>query len=99
MYYTGIRVSEGGYRQNVRDEVPRQETYKNEAGRDFGAQRKDYALARQHRGEWLMTSYLRFGGTSDHDPTSDVDKLIVFYLLPCLITLLLRERERDSTCI
>lgn len=30
----GVRMSEGGYRQDVRDEVPRQETHQDEAGRD-----------------------------------------------------------------
>lgn len=48
-------MSEGGYGENVRDEVSRQEAYKNEAGGDARAEREDYALASQHWGEWFIT--------------------------------------------
>lgn len=45
----GLRVPEGGHRENVRDEVPRQEANKNEARRNFSAQRKDNAFGSQYR--------------------------------------------------
>lgn len=50
--FLGIRVSEGGHRQNVRDEVSRQEAHQDEARRDPCSQRADYALSSQYRGEY-----------------------------------------------
>lgn len=42
-------MPEGGHGENVRDEVPRQEANKNEARRNFSAQRKDNAFGSQYR--------------------------------------------------
>jgi hypothetical protein len=47
-------VPEGGYRQNVCDEVPRQETHQDEARRDARTQRADYALSSQYRGKYVF---------------------------------------------
>lgn len=44
-------MSEGGYGQDVRDEMPRQETHQDETGGDSCAQRTDYALTSQYWGE------------------------------------------------
>lgn len=48
-------MSEGGYGQNVRDEMPRQEAYKNEARGDSRPQREDYALSSQYWGKYFIT--------------------------------------------
>lgn len=48
-------MSEGGYGQNVRDEVPRQEAYKNETRGDSRPQREDYALSSQYWGKYFIT--------------------------------------------
>ncbi|VVC89223.1 unnamed protein product [Leptidea sinapis] len=40
----GVRMSESGHGQDVRDEVSRQEADQDEAGRNTGAQREDHAV-------------------------------------------------------
>lgn len=50
-------MSEGRHGQNVRDEVPRQEAYKDETGGNFGAQREDNALSSQYWSKPYLTMY------------------------------------------
>lgn len=77
-------MSKSRHRQDVRDEVPRQETDQDEAGRDTRSERKDNALSSQYRSEYIsLSGIIIFFSVSEiirfFKRTFDVHQLVAFF--------------------
>ena len=57
-FWRSLRLPEGRHGQNVRHEMPGQETHQNETGRNAGSQRAHHALFGQHRRKWISSFIL-----------------------------------------